>query len=113
MLNNDQLQWFTLALAAGTFLVSLIMLAILLRRNKAAQAGQKMPAYMGPGSQSPARFATEDQQIAAVITAAIMAAQADDRSDFPLAAAIAGAVYANRAGEGNTAGFVIRKIRRV
>ncbi len=113
MLNADQLQLFTLALAAGTFLVSLLMLTVLLRRTRLPREDNATVAGKSLGIQSAAASAGEDQQIVAVITAAITAAQADESQASPLAAAIAAAVIANRAASGSTAGFVIRKIRRV
>ena len=111
MLNADQLQVITLAMAAGTFLVSLIMLSVLLRRSRSAQTGEAVGSAQS--RQIPAPSAAEEQQLVAVITAAIAAAQADEGGDQHLAAAIAAAVSANRTASGSTAGFVIRKIRRV
>jgi hypothetical protein len=113
MLNADQLQLLTLAMAAGTFLVSLIMLSVLLRRSRSAQAGETAGTGIAQSNRKPASSAVEEQQLVAVITAAITAAQADEGGDQHLAAAIAAAVTANRSASGSTAGFVIHKIRRV
>ena len=113
MLNADNLQLLTLMLAAGSLLVSLIVLSVLLRRTSGSIALGKSAGNLPSAVQSTSMATADDHQLVAVLTAAIAAAQADETSDRPLAAAIAAAVTANRAANGSTAGFVIRKIRRV
>ncbi|MDD2533429.1 MAG: hypothetical protein PHC86_01855 [Eubacteriales bacterium] len=104
--------YLTLLLAALSLLVSLVVLRILTLQSRDGRLGLKKSAQLQPGRLKNSGLLA-DFELVAVLTAAITAAQADEANERQLTAAITGALSADMAANGTTAGFVIRKIKRV